>query len=82
MVRETRQWPSLHVRLVGVFFVAAALAGCASDTSYQMANDNVNMVSVGDPGEVSATSLAKAMIRAGFSHDEILELGPDIRRAL
>lgn len=79
---EVDQPIGIVVKLVGMFLVAGALAGCASDTSYRKANDNVSTVTVGDPGEISATALAKAMIRAGFSHDEILELGPGIRRGL
>lgn len=75
-------WKSSFPHKLGVVLISGALAGCGTDTSFQKANDKVSMVSVGDPGEISASSLAKAMIKAGFTYDEILELGPGIRRGL
>lgn len=83
MISKIRWWqPKFDVKLVAVFLVASILVGCASDSSFQKTNDKVSAITVGDPGEVSATSLVKAMIRSGFSRDEILELGPGIRRSL
>lgn len=58
------------------------VAACAGDTSLRRATDDVAPLSVGDPGEVNAHALASAMTRTGFSRDEVLELGPQIRRAL
>lgn len=58
------------------------LGACAGDPNLQRLNEPVTSISVGEPGDVSAMSLAEAMLRVGFSNDEVLELGPGIRRAL
>lgn len=65
-----------------VMLLAVFVAACATDSNLQRANTSVSSVAVGDPGEVGAMPLARAMIRAGFTRDEILELGPGIRRSL
>lgn len=70
------------VNIMAFLLLSGGLVGCASDASFRKVNDQVSTVSVGDPGEVSANSLVKAMIRARFSNDEILALGPGIRRSL
>jgi uncharacterized lipoprotein YajG len=58
------------------------LAACSGDPNVQRVSEPVTSLSVGDPGNVSATALARGMTRAGFSRAEILEMGPAIRRAL
>jgi len=63
--------------------MTAALGGCSgADWAVQRTTENVSSISVGDPGEVNATVLASAMLRAGFTRAEILDQGPRIRRAL
>ena len=58
------------------------LAACGGDPNVQRVSEPVTSLSVGDPGDVSATALARGMTGAGFSRDEIIEMGPAIRRAL
>lgn len=66
-----------------LFVIVAALAGCAGiDKNVARESEDVSTVTVGDPGEVSAMVLARAMLRAGFNRAEILERGPKIRRGL
>lgn len=73
---------SLAVRRTSVLCLVLAVAACSADPNFRRVSDPVTSISVGEPGEVSAASLARAMIRAGFTRDEILELGPGIRRSL
>jgi hypothetical protein len=42
----------------------------------------VSNVVVGEAAEVSAYDLAEAMLRAGFTRDQILQYGPQVRRSL
>ena len=42
----------------------------------------VSAIVVGDATEVSAYDLAQAMLRAGFTRDQILKQGPAVRLAL
>ena len=60
----------------------AVLGGCAADPNVRRTTEPVASVSVGEPGEIRAEVLASAMLRVGFSPEEILELGPGIRRSL
>lgn len=69
-------------RMLGVLTVLLAVSACSGDPNMRRVSDPVTSISVGEPGEVSASSLARAMVRAGFTRDEILELGPGIRRSL
>jgi len=62
--------------------LALLLAGCTGDANVRRLSEPVSPISVGDPGEVSAKALAGAMLRAGFTNEEILELGPGIRRSI
>lgn len=39
-------------------------------------------IPVGEAAEVSAADLAQAMVRAGFSREEILKHGPAVRNSL
>lgn len=73
---------SLAVRRASIILIALAIASCSADPNFRRVSDPVTSISVGEPGEVSATSLAGAMVRAGFTRAEILELGPGIRRSL
>jgi hypothetical protein len=52
------------------------------DRSVILATDPVVPISVGEQAFVSAFDLADAMLRAGFSRDEVLELGPSVHSAL
>ena len=73
---------SLAGRRLSVFLLCLGVAACSADSSMRRVSEPVTSISVGEPGEVSAASLAQAMVRAGFTRDEILELGPGIRRSL
>jgi hypothetical protein len=69
-------------RAAGFAVVALLLASCAADSNLRRVSEPVSNIAVGSPGEVSAMTLASAMLRAGFTREEILELGPGIRRSL
>lgn len=65
--------------------VALALAGCSTtgmDRSVVLATEPVTAISVGDQTMVPAYDLADAMLRAGFSREEVLQHGPAIHSAL
>ncbi len=70
------------LRLTSLVLATFLLIGCAMDNNLQRVNESVSPVAVGDPGEVGAMALARSMIRAGFTRNEILELGPGIRSSL
>ena len=58
-------------------------AGCASlDRSVALAEQVVTPIAVGDASDVSAYDLAEAMLRAGFTRQQILKDGPAIHNAL
>lgn len=65
-----------------LILAATLLSACAQDPNLKRSNETVSSLAVGDPGEVGAMTLAQAMMRAGFTRDEILDLGPGIRRSL
>lgn len=73
---------SLIVRTTGLTLAALLLASCAADSNLRRISEPVSSIAVGSPGEVSAMTLASAMLRAGFTREEVLELGPGIRRSL
>ena len=77
-----RMVPVRHASLVPMVLLFLLGAGCAMDSNLQRKNEAVSAVAVGDPGEVGAMALARAMIRSGFTREEILELGPGIRSSL
>jgi hypothetical protein len=61
------------------------LAGCAApmmDRSLTLAHQTVTPVTVGEATSVEARDLADAMLRAGFSPEQILADGPAVRNAL
>lgn len=56
-----------------------SLAGCVSvDRSVELAEANVTAIPAGDGHLVSARTLAKAMLEAGFTNQQILRDGPDV----
>lgn len=60
-----------------------ALSGCASiDRSIALTKQSVMPITVGEVTAVSAHDLAEAMLRAGFSREQILRDGPAVRNAL
>ena len=78
---------SLGIKVVaGLAALAAgvALGGCSAtmDRSVMLATDPVVPISVGEQAFVSAFDLADAMLRAGFSRDEVLKHGPMVHSAL
>jgi hypothetical protein len=73
----------------GGFAVAAliaaglALGGCASvDRSVALTQEVETPITVGDAASISAHDLAEAMLRAGFTREQILRDGPAVRNAL
>jgi hypothetical protein len=61
----------------------AAMAGCASvDRNIQLTEEIVTPIAAGEAEEVSADDLAEAMLRAGFTPQEVLEHGPEVHHAL
>ena len=78
-------WAGLCRRffLTIVLFSAVLVGACAShDPNVIRMEETVTPITVGEAGAVSALELAEAMLRAGFSREEILEHGPAIRNAL
>ena len=71
---------SQSAKVVTILFV---LAGCASvDKNIAMTTEPVTSIVAGDATEVSAQDLAEAMLRAGFTREQILKHGPVVRQAL
>ena len=69
-------------RLAAVLALAVLAACSEIDRNVGRVEGDVATVAVGDPGEVHAIALARAMLRTGFTRPEVLEKGPGIRRAL
>jgi hypothetical protein len=64
-------------------FAVVIIAGCATtDSNIAMTKAPVSSIVVGEATEVSAYDLAQAMLRAGFTRDQILANGPSVRLAL
>jgi hypothetical protein len=62
---------------------ALALGGCATiDRSVALTQEVVTPITVGDAAAISAHDLAEAMVRAGFTREQILRDGPAVRNAL
>ncbi|MBB4208507.1 hypothetical protein LY39_02177 [Roseinatronobacter bogoriensis subsp. barguzinensis] len=70
------------IRCLGSLLVLPFMAACAADPNVRRVDAPVSSISVGEPGDVSADALALAMLRVGFTPQEILDLGPSIRRSL
>lgn len=72
-------------RLVAAAAIAAGLAACATtkfDSNIALTSQPVTPLLVGEAADVSAIVLASAMIRAGFTDEQILSDGPGVRNAL
>ncbi len=69
-------------RIALSLMIPCFLAACAADSNVRRASVPVAPISIGEPGDVSADALAGAMLRVGFSPQEVLEMGPSIRRSL
>lgn len=71
------------LRSAAVLSTALLAAGCSAlDQNIQRREAPVNAVTVGEAADVTALDLARAMLQAGFSREEILEHGPAVRNAL
>lgn len=66
------------------FIGGVALSACTAnmDRSIQLSTDPVVPVSVGEQAFVGAYDIAQAMLRAGFTRGEVLQLGPAVHSAL
>ncbi len=78
--------PAGQSRLAGAVATLAlllALQGCAAvDRNVRLTEEIVTPISVGEAEEVSADDLAEAMLRAGFTPQQILDHGADVHYAL
>lgn len=81
----TKNSPAVRVAAaVAAITLGVAVGGCSAtmDRSVMLATEPVVPISVGEQAFVSAFDLAQAMLRAGFSKQEVLRLGPSIHSAL
>ena len=63
-----------------LFLISAA---CAQfDRNIERRNAPVTPITVGESADVSALDLARAMVQAGFTREEILAHGPAVRNSL
>jgi len=69
-------------RAVATLVILLVLGACGSDPNLNRVSEPVSPIAVGDPVDVNAMSLASAMVRAGFTRKQVLDLGPSIRRGL
>lgn len=76
-------------RLAGLIVAAGlsvlVLSACATtkfDSNIPLTSQPVTALVVGDSADVSAVVLASAMIKAGFTDEQILREGPSVRNAL
>lgn len=75
----------IAVRLIAAVGFVAVLSACAAtrfDSNVQLTQEAVTPLVVGESAEVSALVLASAMIKAGFTDEQILREGPGVRNAL
>ena len=65
-------------------FAAVLLSGCAGaiSRSVLLTDQAVTPITNGSATRVSPDDLAQAMLRAGFTRDEILQYGPGVGEAL
>ena len=61
-----------------------AVAGCEHTAAYSRANPTLKIVPVSnrDIANLSVNDIIEIMRRAGFSDEQILELGPDLQKGL
>lgn len=72
-----------HLPPLVVAAVLFSLAGCASvDRNIATTQQAVTPVPVGEAEDVPASDLALALLRAGFTREDILEHGPALHTAL
>jgi hypothetical protein len=72
----------LLLSAVAALALLTLLAACAGDRSIKLAEQTVTPVTVGQATSVEARDLAEAMLRAGFSPEQIITDGPAVRNAL
>lgn len=81
MLKVIWNWHGLVA--VAVITVPLALSGCAAiDRSVALTKESVIPITAGDAVAISAHDLAEAMLRAGFTREQILRDGPAVRNAL
>ena len=81
----TKNSPGIQVlAALAALTLGVTLGGCSAmmDRSVMLASEPVVPISVGEQAFVSAFDLADAMLRAGFSRDEVLKHGPSVHSAL
>jgi hypothetical protein len=73
-----------NIRACFIALAILPLLGCAStmDRSIALTEQTVTPITSGDQQSVSAYDLAEAMLQAGFTPEQILKDGPQIRNAL
>lgn len=78
-ISRATSWFRVFVVLIAVI----GESGCATmDRSVALAEQAVTPIIAGSPRVISAYDLADAMLRAGFTHEQVLADGPAIRTAL
>ncbi|MEQ9257997.1 MAG: hypothetical protein RIG84_02745 [Roseovarius sp.] len=74
---------SVWLKMAAMGAGLAALQACSEmDRNVARADDFVVPVTVGETRVLTASQVANAMIKAGFTYDEIVELGPGLRNAV
>ena len=76
---------AMVVKAVGAGLLVIALGACATtkfDSNIKLTNQPVTAIVVGDAADVPALILASAMLRAGFTEQQVLDDGPGVREAL
>ena len=68
---------------IAALALVSLLTACGTmDRSIKLAEQTVTPVTVGEATSVEARDLAEAMLRAGFSPEQIIADGPAVRNAL
>lgn len=76
-------WRTTPIGAIVIALVGLNLGACATpDANVQRLEEQVTAIPVGEAAAVSASDLAQAMLRAGFSAEEILAHGPTVRNSL
>jgi hypothetical protein len=70
-------------RPIPALLLVLALAACTTvDENITRTTETVTAITVGEATEVSALDLAQAMLKAGFTREQILQHGAAVRNAL
>lgn len=70
-------------KFIPALLLVLALAACTTvDENITRTTETVTSITVGEATEVSAFDLAEAMLRAGFTREQILQHGAAVRNAL